>query len=200
MSFRRSHQITSFHPKSQMHCHFHLRQVYPRANAMMDPANCLPGSAVPVRYFPPFLIDDPDLSNFLLGATPEFRRLLSRPSSRPSLASVDVLLLPPATLRPVSERRTSRSSRRSAAGIHVADPGDADSLSTFPSSLPTTYPQDISQLPSFPETAANPSAATSSGFPSSSSPPSSPDFLDSIILAEESGRKRREYSLLYVNH
>jgi hypothetical protein len=202
MSFRRPHQIPSFHPKGQMHYRSHLRQVYPRANAMMDPANCLPGSAVPVRYFPPFLMDDPpDLSHFLLGATPEFRRPLSRSSPRPSLASVNVLLLHPATLRPVSERRTStHSSSRSAAGSHVADPDDADSLSTLPSSLPTTCPQDISQLPSFPETAANPSAATSPGFPSSSSPPSSPDFLDSIILAEESGRTRREYSLLSVHH
>lgn len=78
----------------------------------------------------------------------------------------------------------------------MADPGDADSLSTLPSSLPATCPQDISQLPSFPETAANPSAEMSSGFPTSSSPPSSPDFLDSIILAEESGRSRREYSLI----
>lgn len=204
MSFRRPHQITSFHPKSQIHCRFHLRQVYPRANAMMDPGNCLPSNAVPVCYFPPFLIDDlPDLSDVLLGATPEFSRLLSRSSARPSLASVNVLLLHPATLRPVSERRSSHSSSshsssRSAPGSHV--PGDADSLSTLPSSLPTTCPQDISQLPSFPETAADPSAATSSGFPGSSSPPSSPDFLDGIILAEESGRTRREYSLLYVNH
>jgi hypothetical protein len=201
MSFRRPHQIPSFHPKSQMHHHFHPRKVYPRANAMMDPANCLQGSAVPVRYFTPFLMGDPpDLSNFLLGATPEFRRLLSRSSPRPPLASVNVLLLHPATLRPVSERHTStHSSSRSVAG-HVADPDDADSLSTLPSSMPTTYPQDISQLPSFPETAANPSAATSSGFPSSSSPQSSPDFLDSIILAEESGRTRREHSLLSINH
>lgn len=114
---------------------------------------------------------------------------------------MNVLLLHPATLRPVSERRTSHSSRRSAPGSHVADTDDADSLSAkLPSSLPTTCSQDISQLPSFPETAANPSAATSSGFPSSSSPPSSPDFLDSIILAEESGRTRREYSLQSVNH
>jgi hypothetical protein len=197
MSFRRPHQIPGFHPK--MHYYFHLRQVYPRANAMMDPANYLPGSAVPVRYFPPFLMNDsPDLSNFLLGATPGFRRPLSRSSPRPSLASVNVLLLHPATLRPVSERH---SSSRSAAGSHVADPDDADSLSTLPSSLPTTCPQDISQLPSFPETAVNPSAATSSGFPSSSRPPSSPDFLDSIILAEESGRRRREYSyLLTISH
>ncbi len=202
MSFRRPHQIPGFHPKHQMHYHFHLRQVHPPANAMIDPANCFPGSAVPVRYFPPFLMDDPpDLPNFLLGATPEFRRMLSRSSPPPSLASVNVLLLHPATLRPVSERHTStHSSSRSAAGNHVADPDDADSLSTLPSSLPTTCPQDISQLPSFPETAANPSAATSSGFPSSSSPLSSPDFLDSIILAEESGRTRREYSFLFVNH
>lgn len=81
----------------------------------------------------------------------------------------------------------------------MADPDDADNLSALPSSLPTTCPQDISQLPSFPETAVNPSAATSSGFPSSSSP-SSPDFLDSIILAEDSGRTGREYGLLSFNH
>src|SRR6267154_3630324 len=128
-----------------------------------------------------------DLSKFLLGTTPEFRRLLSRSSPPSSLASVNVRLLPPATLRPVSERHTSTHSSnrsgRSAAGSHVADP-DADSLSTLPSSLPTTCPQDVSQLPPFPETAVNPSAATSSGFPTSSSPPSSPDFLDGIILAE----------------
>jgi hypothetical protein len=135
----------------------------------------------------------PNLSNFLLGPTPQSRRL-SRSSPRPSLASVNVLLLHPCTPRPVSERHTSRT------GSHVADPDDADSLSTLPSSLPTTCPQDISQLPSFPETAVNPSAATSSGFPSSPSSPSSPDFLDSIILAEESGRTRREYRLLSVNH
>lgn len=124
----------------------------------------------------------------------------SRSSLRPSLASVNVLLLHPATLRPVSEQRTStHRSSRSAAGRHVSDPGDADGLSALPSSLPATGPQDISQLPSFPETAANLSTTTSSGFPSSSSPPSSPDFLDSIILAEECGRTRREYSLLSVN-
>ena len=155
--------------------------------------------------FPTILMDNPpDLSYFLLGATPEFRRLLSRSSPRPSLASVNVLLLHPATLRPVSEGRTSTHSsthfsRRSAVGSHATDPDDTDSLSALPSSLPATGPQDISQLPSFPETAANPSAAMSSGFPSSSSPPSSPDFLDGIILAEESGRTRREYSLLSVN-
>lgn len=201
MFFRRPHQIASFHPKSRMDYHFHLRQVYLWVNAMMDLANCLPGSAEPVRNFPPFLIDDPDLSKFLSGATPEFRRLLSRSSPRPSLASVNVLLLHPATLRPVSEGRTSTHSSRSTAGSHVADPGDTDSLSAaLPSSLPSTCPQDISQLPSFPETATNPSAATSSGFPSSSSPPSSPDFLDGIILAEESRRTRREYSLLSVSH
>jgi hypothetical protein len=201
MSFRRPHQIASFHPNSQILCRFYLRQVYPRANAMMA-ANRSPGSAVPVRYFSTVLIDDPDLSKFLLGATAEFRRLHSRSSPRPSLASVNVLLLHSATLRPVSERRTStRSSRRSAAGSHVVDPDDDDdNLSALPSSLPTTCPQDISLLPSFPETATNPSAATSSGFPSSSSPPSSPDFLDSIILADESRRTRREYSLLSVNH
>lgn len=124
-------------------------------------------------------------------ATPEFRRLLSRSSSRPSLASVNVLLLHPATLRPASEHTPTHSSGRST-GSHVADPDSADSLSTLPSSLPTTCPQDISQLPSFPETAANPSAATSFGFPSSSSPPSSPDFLDGIILAEERGRTRQQ--------
>lgn len=114
---------------------------------------------------------------------------------------MNVLLLHPATLRPVSERRAStHSSRRSTAGSHVADPDDPGCLSALPSSLPTTCPQDISQLPSFPETAANSSAAMSSGFPSSSSPPPSPDFLDSIILAEDSGGTRREYSLLSVNH
>lgn len=201
MSFRQPHQIPSFHPKSQMHYHFHLRQVYyPRANAMMDPVNNFLGSAVRVRYFPPFLMDVPDLSNYLLGAAPGSRRVSSRSSLRPSLASVNVLFLHPATLRPASEQRTStHCSSRSAAGRHVSDPGDADGLSALPSSLPATGPQDISQLPSFPETAANPSATTSSGFPSSSSPLSSPDFLDSIVLAEESGRTQREYSLLPVN-
>jgi hypothetical protein len=106
---------------------------------------------------------------------------------------MNVLFLHPATLRPVSGLRTSHagSTRKSAAGSHVAAPDDADQLSALPSSLPATGPQDISQLPSFPETAAHPSTPTSSGFPSSSSPPSSPDFLDSIVLAEESGGKQR---------
>ncbi len=134
----------------------------------------------------------PDLSDFLLGATPEFhRRPLSRSSLRPSLTSVNVLFLHPATLRPVSGRRMSHAYRKSATGSHVAAPDDADQLSALPSSLPATGPQDISQLPSFPETATHPSTPTSSGLPSSSSPPSSPDFLDSIVLAEECGGKQR---------
>ncbi len=140
------------------------------------------------------------LSNFLLDASPKCRhRPLSRSTSpRPSLASVSVLLLHPATLRPVSERRTStHSASESAAGNHVVAPDDADRLTALPSTLPTTYPQHIS---SFPETAAHPSTPTSSGVLSSSRPPSSPDLLDSIILAEDSGRKLREYNLQSVYH
>jgi hypothetical protein len=111
---------------------------------------------------------------------------------------VNSFILHPATLRPVSERRTStHAARKSVASSHGANSDDANRLSALPSSLPATRSQHISQLPSFPESAVNPSTATSSVFPNSSSPPSSPDLLDSIVL-EDSGRKRREYNLLSV--
>jgi hypothetical protein len=147
-------------------------------------------------YFPTVLIDDlSDLSKFLLGATPDFhRRPLSRSSPRPSLASV---ILHPATLRPVSERRTStHGASQTVTGTRVVAPDDADRMSALPSSLPAAHSRHISQLPSFPESAVHPSTPTSSGFSSSLSPPSSPDLLDSIVL--ESGRKRREYDILSV--
>jgi hypothetical protein len=83
------------------------------------------------------------------------------------------------------------------ASSHVVSSDDANRLSVLPSSIPATRSQIISQLPSFPESAINPSTATSSVFPSSSTPPSSPDLLDSIVL-EDSGRKRREYNILSV--
>src|SRR5713226_7701438 len=127
----------------------------------------------------------PDLSDFLLGATPEFhRRPLSRSSLRPSLTSVNVLFLHPATLRPVSGRRMSHASstRKSATGSHVAAPDDADQLSALPSSLPATGPQDISQLPSLRDTATRPSTSSCSGLPISSSSPSSTDFFGFIEL------------------
>ncbi|KAH9996309.1 hypothetical protein BJV77DRAFT_1065927 [Russula vinacea] len=123
-------------------------------------------------------------------ANPEFhRRPLSRSSPRPSLASVNSFILHPATLRPVSERRTSvHAARKSVASSHVTSSDDANRLSALPSSLPATRSQIISHLPSFPGSAVNSSTATSSVFPSSSTPPSSPDLLDNIVL-EDSGRE-----------
>ena len=70
-------------------------------------------------------------------------------------------------------------------------------LSLLPSSLPVTGPQHTSQYPSFPETAVHPSTPTSSGFSSS---PSSPDLLDSIVLAEGSGRRWRECDSVTVEN
>ena len=107
-------------------------------------------------------------------------------------------ILHPATLRPVSERRTSvHAARKSVASSHVTSSDDANRLSALPSSLPATRSQIISHLPSFPGSAVNSSTATSSVFPSSSTPPSSPDLLDNIVL-EDSGREGREYNLLSV--
>jgi hypothetical protein len=148
------------------------------------------------------LINDlSDPSQFLIGANPDFRRRpLSRTSPRPSLASVNAFLLHPATLRPVSERRTStHSAIKATASGHVEAPDDANRssvLSVLPSSLSAT---EISQVPPFPETAVPPSTPTSSGFSTSSSPPSSPDLLDGIVLAGGS-RKWRECDLLSVEH
>ena len=202
MHFRRSHHIPIFHLKCRPHPHFHLRQVFPRANAMMGPVHYLREGAGRVRDFTPFCCPTP--SQFLIGANPDFRRRpLSRTSPRPSLASVNALLLHPATLRPVSEWRTStHSAIKATASSHVEAPDDANRscvLSVLPSSIPVIGSEQISQDPSFPETAVPPSTPTSSGFSTSSSPPSSPDLLDGIVLAGGS-RKWRECDFLSVEH
>lgn len=64
MSSQRPHQITSFHLKGQVHPHFYLRPVCPRANGMMGPVHGLRDSAGRVRDFPPFDRTSPDLSFF----------------------------------------------------------------------------------------------------------------------------------------
>ena len=140
-------------------------------------------------------IDFPDTLN--LGASPDVRRRAqSRPNSRRSPATVNPLILRPATLLPIGERRISpiRPLRGSTDGQEVVT-GDAGSLSTLPSSLPTTRSEDISQLPAFPESANRSSALRSSGFSNplkSASRPPSHDFLDHVVLADESTIQRRK--------
>ncbi|KAH9077663.1 hypothetical protein EDB83DRAFT_2345180 [Lactarius deliciosus] len=124
------------------------------------------------------------------GAAVDTRRASrSRSGSRPSLSSVNNLILHPATLLPASERRVSSNRRVSvSSGISPSVPSeDADTLSALPPSLGTVYSHHISQLPPFPESAGISSTFTSSSFPSRSgspSPPPSPDLLDNIYSGQ----------------
>ena len=147
-------------------------------------------------------IDFPDTLN--LGASPVVRRRAqSRSSSRRSPASVNPFILHPATLLPIGERRISpiRPLDGTTDGQEVAtdDPG---SLSALPSSLTTTRSEDISQLPAFPESANRSSALRSSGFSNplkSASRPPSHDFLDHVVLADDSTIQRRKH-LFFFEH
>ncbi|KAI9438229.1 hypothetical protein H4582DRAFT_247631 [Lactarius indigo] len=134
------------------------------------------------------------------GAAIDTRRTSrSRSGSRPSLSSVNNLILHPATLLPVGERRMSSNRRVSvSSGIsRSVSSEDADTLSALPPSLGTVYSHHISQLPLFPESAGVLSAFTSSGFPSRSgspSPPPSPDLLDNIVISGRSSSGRSRHS------
>ncbi|KAH8981937.1 hypothetical protein EDB86DRAFT_3086639 [Lactarius hatsudake] len=122
----------------------------------------------------------------------------SRSGSRPSLSSVNNLILHPATLLPAGERRISSNRRVSvSSGISRSVSEDTDTLSALPPSLGTVYSHHISQLPPFPESAGISSTFTNSGFPSRSgspSPPPSPDLLDNIVISGQSSSVRSKYS------
>ncbi|KAH9035022.1 hypothetical protein EDB85DRAFT_2143993 [Lactarius pseudohatsudake] len=134
------------------------------------------------------------------GAAVDTRRASrSRSGSRPSLSSVNNLILHPATLLPTGEQRISSNRRVSvSSGISRSVPSeDTDTLSALPPSLGTVYSHHISQLPPFPESAGISSAFTNSGFPSRSgspSPPPSPDLLDNIVISGRSSSGRSKYS------
>ncbi|KAI9463988.1 hypothetical protein BJY52DRAFT_1165824 [Lactarius psammicola] len=122
----------------------------------------------------------------------------SRSGSRPSLSSVNNLILHPATLFPVGEQRISSTRRVSvSAGIaQSVHSEDGDTLSALPRSLATVHSHHISQLPLFPESASISSTFTSTGFPSRSgsrSPPLSPDLLDNIFIADRSDTRRSKH-------
>ncbi|KAI0058336.1 hypothetical protein BV25DRAFT_1283554 [Artomyces pyxidatus] len=106
----------------------------------------------------------------------------SRSKSRPSLASVNSLLLHPTTLLPIGERRGSTFSLSSSTvDEHEPLPGLASSLATSNS-------EHISQLPSFPESAGLLSASLTPEA-SSTSPafPSTPDPLDDLVIEDAAG-------------
>jgi hypothetical protein len=96
---------------------------------------------------------------------------------------VNTLLLHPATLLPVGERKrlSSHNGSESVGNTEPVSPDDADTLFSLPSTLATSRTQDIHQLPSFPENAGDQSAFMSPGSPS---PPPSPDLLDNIVLVD----------------
>jgi len=115
---------------------------------------------------------------------------------------VNALILHPATLRPVGERRISpiRPLGGTAEGGQELAPDGTDSLSALPSSLPATRSEDISRLPAFPESANRSSALRSSGFSNplrSASRPPSHDFLDHVVLADENTIRRRKHHLFF---
>ncbi|KAI0267419.1 hypothetical protein BC834DRAFT_77256 [Gloeopeniophorella convolvens] len=120
--------------------------------------------------------------------SPNRSRPGSRSISRPSLASVNSLLLHPSLLHPIGERRAS-SIRYPGGSANVSpttsSPEDI-TLSGLPSSLGTSRSQHVSQLPSFPESAR----MLSPDFPSSarlSESPTTPDPLDNMVLADDTG-------------
>ena len=117
---------------------------------------------------------------------------------------MNTLLLHPATLLPIGEQRISiRPLGGTAEGRQKVASVDTDNLSALLSSLPATRSEDIFRLPAFPESANRSSARRSYGFPnslSSASGPLSPDFLDHVVLADESTIRRRKHHLLFFEH
>ncbi|KAI9513451.1 hypothetical protein F5148DRAFT_1278823 [Russula earlei] len=135
------------------------------------------------------------------GSTADARRP-SRLSARPSLASVNNLLLHPATLLPIGDRRVSsiRSASESPTVSQRAIPDDPDNKrSGRPSSRPATRSRQTSPR----QRDAPSSALTNTAFQiplRSSSPAPSPDLLDSLILSDDGNFQRRISAPLSARH